>query len=154
MEIYCVSAKRSADAPTIFRQSYIKINAAWSDKPSIWCRTNDTLGFALGTSSCTYFFGKGGEIMLFFKTDFYTFRKMEVHPIQNILLHFLIIFLYFWKVKEKYIFYQKDLWIISKTLPEYWVHNSNHHPWQITLLWRWNDIHVWLESKVVNNLWS
>ena len=31
------------------------------------------------------------------------------------------------------------------TDPGYWVHNSNHHPWQISF-WRWNDIHIWLKE--------
>ena len=38
-------------------------------------------------------------------------------------------------------------WNITRgtTDPGYWVHNSNHHPWQITF-WRWNEIHVWLQK--------
>ena len=38
-------------------------------------------------------------------------------------------------------------WNITRgtTDPGYWVHNSNHHPWQITF-WRWNEIHVWLKE--------
>ena len=31
------------------------------------------------------------------------------------------------------------------TDPGYWIHNSNHHPWQISF-WRWNDIHIWLKE--------